>query len=377
MPSLYLKSNYMNSSQKLGMGHSRQSSMERGVLSVSKEPLNRTGASFIQNNSNLGADRESRYSRGHKPGGQSIEDQSHRNKSPITSSNFSMHAKARIKTLQSRHDSKYTDNKSATCSIEKLRKTFNMNKRAKLSAEELLLDKKINNSSTKCTNEHETTVLWRDDLKIDIENELEFISCLGQGSFAKVYEGIDKRNKMSVAVKVIDKRKITEPKRQALIQTEITLMSRLKHKNIGEFYRLIEDHKRIFIVMQLCGTLTLNQFCKQFQGRKLNEEQAFAIFSQIVKGVKFMHERGIAHRDLKLTNILIDSEYSVKVIDFGFACEAADRQKMYCGTPSYMAPEIVEKRLYYSKPTDIWSLGVILYKLLTAEYVFGGKFRLI
>lgn len=179
---------------------------------------------------------------------------------------------------------------------------------------------------------------------------------------------------MHVAIKVIDKRKVLDPKRRALIQTEVNILSRMKHKNIGEFYRLVEDHKRLFIVMQLCGSLTLNHFCRQFNGKKLNEEQAYAVFSQICKGLKYMHENNVAHRDLKLTNILIDEEYTVKVIDFGFACESSERQKMYCGTPSYMAPEIVEKKIYLSKPVDIWSLGVVLFKLLSGEYAFGGRF---
>ena len=264
---------------------------------------------------------------------------------------------------------------STNTSVDKLKKTFFIAQKASEDPHQMK-DKhsKVNQSSTHYTADHETTILWKEDIKLNVEEELTFTSCLGQGSFAKVYEGFDKRNKMNVAIKVIDKRKVLEPKRRALIQTEISILSKMKHRNIGEFYRLIEDHKRLFIVMQLCGTLTLNHFCRQFNGKRLNEEQGYAVFSQIAKGVKYMHEHNVSHRDLKLTNILIDDEYTVKVIDFGFACEANERHKMYCGTPSYMAPEIVEKKLYFPKPTDIWSLGVVLYKLLTGEYIFGGMF---
>lgn len=268
-------------------------------------------------------------------------------------------------------------NTSANTSVDKLKKTFYIAQK-QADDPQLLKDKnsKVNQSSTHYTADHETTILWKEDIKLNVEDELTFTSCLGQGSFAKVYEGFDKKNKMNVAIKVIDKRKVLEPKRRALIQTEINILSKMKHRNIGEFYRLIEDHKRLFIVMQLCGSLTLNHFCRQFNGKRLNEEQSYAVFSQIVKGVKYMHEHNVAHRDLKLTNILIDEEYTVKIIDFGFACEANERHKMYCGTPSYMAPEIVEKKLYFPKPTDIWSLGVVLYKLLTGDYIFGGIFQL-
>jgi tRNA A-37 threonylcarbamoyl transferase component Bud32 len=228
-------------------------------------------------------------------------------------------------------------------------------------------------SSTRFTLDPEVMISWREDIDLDVENELAFISCLGQGSFAKVYEATEKKTSKTVAVKVIDKRKINDHKRKLLIQTEVSIMYRMKHPNLVEFLRLIEDKKRIFMVMQLCGSLTLNHFCRQFQGKKLNEEQAYAIFVQIVKGVRYMHEHNVAHRDLKLTNILIDDEYTVKIIDFGFACAADEKHKMYCGTPSYMSPEVVEKRLYNPKPVDIWAMGVILFKLLTGEYAFGGK----
>lgn len=230
-------------------------------------------------------------------------------------------------------------------------------------------------SSTRFTLDPEVTISWRDDLELDVEKELAFISCLGQGSFAKVYEATEKKTNKTVAVKVIDKRKIHDHKRRLLIQTEVSIMYRMRHPNLVEFLRLIEDKKRIFMVMQLCGALTLNHFCRQFQGKKLNEEQAYAIFVQIVKGVKYMHEHNVAHRDLKLTNILIDDEYTVKIIDFGFACAADEKHKMYCGTPSYMSPEVVEKRLYNPKPVDVWAMGVILFKLLTGEYAFGGRIR--
>lgn len=86
-----------------------------------------------------------------------------------------------------------------------------------------------------------------------------------------------------------------------------------------------------------------------------------------------MHNRGFCHRDLKVTNMLINSEGVVKIIDFGFACEAKGKLNMYCGTRSYMPPELVNKFQYYGKPMDIWACGVVLYKLLVGDYPFGGK----
>jgi tRNA A-37 threonylcarbamoyl transferase component Bud32 len=376
MPSLYLKNNYTSTTPK--PLQSRQSSVERGVTSMSKD-VNNSNGRIVPAPSNAS------FLLAHQLGvnNAAIQDR------PPSSSTKRIAKPAIIKNAQAAVFKPGNDqgqretqsrmiaqsaNTSTNTSVDKLKKTFFI---AQKQPEDPMMAKdknsKVNQSSTHYTADHETTILWKEDLKLNVEDELTFTSCLGQGSFAKVYEGYDKRNKMNVAIKVIDKRKVLEPKRRALIQTEINILSKMKHRNIGEYYRLIEDHKRLFIVMQLCGSLTLNHFCRQFNGKRLNEEQSYAVFSQIAKGVKYMHEHNVAHRDLKLTNILIDEEYTVKIIDFGFACEANERHKMYCGTPSYMAPEIVEKKLYFPKPTDIWSLGVVLYKLLTGDYIFGGK----
>lgn len=362
MPSLYIKNNYIVDTPKAAIsGHS---SVEKGVISMSKDVnglIDQISGHMTQNASFLLAYQII----GDRPPSSSVKRIGRSRQALIKTTKVN-----RVQSLNRNHSNSKQQaiqsmNVTANSSAEKLRRTFVMNK-----AHES--DNAANQGSNRYTNNLETTVQWRDDIKLSIEDEITFTSCLGQGSFAKVYEGHDKINKLNVAIKVIDKRKIIEPKRRNLIQAEISILAKMKNKNIGEFYRLIEDHKRIFIVMQLCGRLTLNHFCRQFNGKRLNEEQAYAVFSQIAKGVKYMHDQGIAHRDLKLTNILIDDEYTVKIIDFGFACGTKDKHKMYCGTPSYMAPEIVEKKLYYAKPSDVWSLGVVFYKLLTGEYAFGG-----
>ena len=90
-------------------------------------------------------------------------------------------------------------------------------------------------------------------------------------------------------------------------------------------------------------------------------------------GVREIHNKGYCHRDLKVTNMLIDQNSQVKIIDFGFACKADKMLNMYCGTRSYMPPELVNKFQYYGKPMDMWSLGVVLFKLLVGDYPFGGK----
>lgn len=359
MPSLYLKKDYTTqpiSSLQL----SRNTSIERGVANISKDSV---GSKTIIPKKNNFIDKPLQKTTAEKLGSTGLV--SRISKQLIVTS-------SEIKPRDVKKDA--SGPVSLASSVDKLKSTFLFQK---LSTEIAgnKDEKEVNNagSSTRYTQEPDTLITWSEDLTLDVEKELNFTSCLGQGSFAKVYEGYDKRLKQPVAIKVIDKRKILEQKRRQLIQTEVNLLARMKHKHISEFHRLVEDKKRLFIVMQLCGTTTLNVFCRKFPDKRLNEEQAHALFIQIAKGVKYMHDHNVAHRDLKLTNMLIDNEYIVKIIDFGFACEAEDYHKMYCGTPSYMAPEIVEKKLYKPKPTDIWSLGVVLFKLLTGEYAFGGR----
>jgi serine/threonine protein kinase len=107
--------------------------------------------------------------------------------------------------------------------------------------------------------------------------------------------------------------------------------------------------------------------------KKLSEQEAFLIFAQLLAAMKYLHNRGVYHRDLKMTNVLIDDKRNIKLIDFGFADNKDQELTSYCGTPSYMAPEIVEKRGYRGKHVDVWALGVILFKLLTGEYAFGSR----
>lgn len=126
--------------------------------------------------------------------------------------------------------------------------------------------------------------------------------------------------------------------------------------------------------MELCGSMTLSQFCRSRPQKRLPDEDAFKMFYPLLQAVRYLHSKHISHRDLKLTNVLVDREQRVKLIDFGFADNSCRPLHAYCGTPSYMAPEIVLKKEYSGLSVDVWALGVVLYKLLTGEYAFGSKY---
>ena len=109
--------------------------------------------------------------------------------------------------------------------------------------------------------------------------------------------------------------------------------------------------------------------------RIIRETTARRIFKQVAESVAFLHGINTVHRDLKLDNILIEEgTRMVKVIDFGFSVIVANHQrlKIFCGTPSYMSPEIVRKHEYDGKPVDMWALGVLLYVMLTGTFPFRG-----
>jgi serine/threonine protein kinase len=120
-----------------------------------------------------------------------------------------------------------------------------------------------------------------------------------------------------------------------------------------------------------------NNLCSYLKKRrKLSEHDARIIFSQVVNGLQYLHSSNICHRDLKLENILLDTEQNVKLIDFGFSVYVKDpsrKLKVYCGTPSYMAPEIVLCKEYVGFPVDIWSLGVLLFAMLCGHFPFAAE----
>jgi len=102
------------------------------------------------------------------------------------------------------------------------------------------------------------------------------------------------------------------------------------------------------------------------------EKEAKDMVRAIATGIKHIHDIGLCHRDIKLTNIIISPPAGIKIVDFGFAVENKDYLSLFCGTPSYMAPEIIQRKEYNGQKVDIWALGVVLCKIVTGEYPFGG-----
>lgn len=195
---------------------------------------------------------------------------------------------------------------------------------------------------------------------------------LGQGTFAKVYHARNLKTNMSVAVKIVDKEKIYKAGMIDQIKREISVMRLVMHPNIVQLYEVMASKTKIFFVMEYVkGGELFNKVAKG----KLKEDAARKYFQQLISAVDFCHSRGVYHRDLKPENLLLDENGNLKVSDFGLSALAESRRldgllHTTCGTPAYVAPEVINRRGYDGSKADIWSCGVILYVLLAGYLPF-------
>ncbi|KAF7843195.1 CBL-interacting serine/threonine-protein kinase 5-like [Senna tora] len=200
---------------------------------------------------------------------------------------------------------------------------------------------------------------------------------LGQGNFAKVYYGRNLVTNESVAIKVIKKEKIEQGKVKLVkqIKREVSVMRLVQHPHIVELKEVMATKAKIFLVMEYVKGGEL--FAKVAKG-KLREDAARKYFQQLISAVDFCHSRGVTHRDLKPENLFLDENEDLKVSDFGLSALPEQRRSdgmlvTPCGTPAYVAPEVLKKKGYDGSKADIWSCGVILYALLSGYLPFQGE----
>lgn len=195
---------------------------------------------------------------------------------------------------------------------------------------------------------------------------------LGQGNFAKVYHARNLASGQSVAIKVIDKEKVLRVGMFDQIKREISVMRLVRHPNIVQLYEVMASKAKIYFVMEYVkGGELFNKIAK---GR-LKEDAARRYFQQLMGAVDFCHSRGVYHRDLKPENLLLDEDGNLKVSDFGLSALGESRRHdgllhTTCGTPAYVAPEIINKKGYDGAKADIWSCGVILFVLMVGYLPF-------
>ncbi|TFK50468.1 Pkinase-domain-containing protein [Heliocybe sulcata] len=200
--------------------------------------------------------------------------------------------------------------------------------------------------------------------KIRVVGNYTLGKVIGEGAYGKVRLGTHRLTSTKVAIKQIPKAM------SASLTREIHHHRRLHHPHVTQLYEVIATESSIWLVTELCSGGELFDYLAE-KGR-LNEEETRIIFGQLCLAVAYVHEKGIVHRDLKLENVLLDERCRVKLGDFGFTREF-DRSALletFCGTTGYASPEMLAGQKYLGPEVDVWSLGVILYTLLTGTLPF-------
>jgi len=196
---------------------------------------------------------------------------------------------------------------------------------------------------------------------------------LGKGGFAKCYEVCDMETKDVYAAKIVAKASIAKPRAQAKLRSEISIHRSLDHNKVVKFYNYFEDSEHVYIILELCSNQTLNEFMRKRPCKRLSEPEAMFYLYELIVALKYLHRRRVIHRDLKLGNLFLDANMHLKVGDFGLAAQLehdGERKRTICGTPNYIAPEILEGKHGHSYEVDTWSLGVILYTMLVGRPPF-------
>ncbi|XP_043064131.1 serine/threonine-protein kinase MARK2 isoform X12 [Drosophila ficusphila] len=200
----------------------------------------------------------------------------------------------------------------------------------------------------------------------------KLIKTIGKGNFAKVKLAKHLPTGKEVAIKIIDKTQLNPGSLQKLFR-EVRIMKMLDHPNIVKLFQVIETEKTLYLIMEYASGGEVFDYLV-LHGR-MKEKEARVKFRQIVSAVQYCHQKRIIHRDLKAENLLLDSELNIKIADFGFSNEFTPGSKLdtFCGSPPYAAPELFQGKKYDGPEVDVWSLGVILYTLVSGSLPFDGS----
>lgn len=197
------------------------------------------------------------------------------------------------------------------------------------------------------------------------------LQTIGAGAFGKVRLAEHKITHEYYAIKIFKKSKIeSKPSIKAKINTEIALMKLIDHPHIIKLVELCESSRHLFVITEYAPNGELfNYLCNK---KVIPIEESMNLFRQIIYGIDYLHNHSICHRDLKPENIFLDANNNIKIGDLSFArWMKTDMAETSCGSPHYAAPEVIRGIKYNGKKADIWSLGVILYALLSGHLPFN------
>ncbi|KAL0959806.1 hypothetical protein HGRIS_011487 [Hohenbuehelia grisea] len=211
---------------------------------------------------------------------------------------------------------------------------------------------------------------------VDPNGRVQFhrVGFLGEGGFARVYEVQDRRGNR-LACKVVSKGSLKTKKAKTKLWAEIKIHRSLDHPNIVQFQDCFEDNDNVYMTLELCHSGALIDMLRR--RRRFTEAESRYFMVQLIGACHYMHTHQVIHRDLKLGNILLDSNMKLRVADFGLAAlieNPGERKKTICGTPNYIAPEVLFDTVNgHSFEVDIWSIGIIMYTLLIGKPPFQSR----
>ncbi|KAL0212145.1 hypothetical protein RCL1_005771 [Eukaryota sp. TZLM3-RCL] len=199
---------------------------------------------------------------------------------------------------------------------------------------------------------------------------------LGKGSFGTVYKAVRIADSREYALKTLDIQSMSQKEREDAVN-ECRILASVSHPNIIAYKHAFIENDKLAIVTDLATSGDLLGLIKKFKSRRqfFSEDTVWSFFIQICLGLKALHDRNILHRDLKSANIFLDGEHVVKIGDLGVAklLKTEDQlAKTSIGTPYYLSPEIWRNRPYNSK-SDVWSLGCLLYEMITFRHPFTAN----
>eukprot|EP00993_Chasmostoma_nieuportense_P000737 NODE_1678_length_1415_cov_154.507764_g1592_i0.p1 GENE.NODE_1678_length_1415_cov_154.507764_g1592_i0~~NODE_1678_length_1415_cov_154.507764_g1592_i0.p1 ORF type:complete len:419 (-),score=125.97 NODE_1678_length_1415_cov_154.507764_g1592_i0:58-1314(-) len=215
----------------------------------------------------------------------------------------------------------------------------------------------------------------------EVLGHYELGKALGKGSFSSVRACTDINTGKVYAMKILDKQTLVDQNMGAQVNREIALMLKMSHRNICTMRECFQTHDKVYIILELVEGGEL--FDKIKENKRLDEDKARDFFQQLILGLNYCHKHGIAHRDLKPENLLLDKNDVIKLSDFGLSntqktsdsgrVNPSMMLKTVCGTPNYVAPEVLLESGYNGFQADMWSAGVILYVMLAGKLPFYDK----
>ena len=194
---------------------------------------------------------------------------------------------------------------------------------------------------------------------------------IGIGAFGKVWLVKHYNTQKLYCIKILSKRNIIEKKLINQLNLEISIMYQINHPNSIKLYNHFEENERIYLIMEYAPNGSIFYYLKK---NNLNISQKLQFFRDTCSIIKYLHSKHIVHRDIKTENLLLDKNYRIKLCDYGWATylQPGEKLKTFCGTFDYAAPEIL-KKIEYDEKVDVWSLGILLFEILTGFTPFKGK----